>query len=174
MIDFDKIDYLENGTERQRQAFQLLSENQVLGNLAAFEPILVGTIPINIDIASSDLDIICYWENKLWFQAELLRHFGAAQGFMMREVLIDGQETVIANFRLGAFDLEVFGQNIPVKMQNAYRHLIVEYKILQSKGEPFRLEVIALKQQGYKTEPAFGRLLGLENPYEQLLDYPIG
>lgn len=47
--------------------------------------------------------------------------------------------------------------------------MIAEYKILQAKGEEFKQKIIELKKQGIKTEPAFGMLLGLENPYEELL-----
>ncbi|MNL87641.1 hypothetical protein D3C87_2168830 [compost metagenome] len=52
--------------------------------------------------------------------------------------------------------------------------MIIEHKILQSKGENFRLKIIKLKQKGYKTEPAFGFLLDLKgNPYQELLNYKI-
>jgi hypothetical protein len=49
--------------------------------------------------------------------------------------------------------------------------MIAEYKILQEEGEEFKQKIIELKKQGIKTEPAFGILLGLENPYEDLLKY---
>ncbi len=49
--------------------------------------------------------------------------------------------------------------------------MMFEYRILQEKGEDFKNEIIALKRQGIKTEPAFGILLGLENPYEDLLKF---
>lgn len=52
--------------------------------------------------------------------------------------------------------------------------MIIEDQILASKDENFRLEIIKLKQKGYKTEPAFGLLLGLKNdPYLELLNYKI-
>jgi len=47
--------------------------------------------------------------------------------------------------------------------------MIAEYKILQEKGNDFKKKIIELKKQGIKTEPAFGILLNLENPYEDLL-----
>jgi hypothetical protein len=73
------------------------------------------------------------------------------------------------NFRLEEFSIEIFGQNRPATKQNAYLHMIAEYKILQEKGEDFKQKIIKLKKQGIKTEPAFGILLNLENPYEDLL-----
>jgi hypothetical protein len=70
---------------------------------------------------------------------------------------------------LEEFSIEIFGQNKPTIEQNAYRHMIAEYKILQEKGEDFKQKIIELKQKGIKTEPVFGMLLGLNNPYEDLL-----
>jgi len=52
--------------------------------------------------------------------------------------------------------------------------MIIEYEILKTKGENFRLEIIKLKQNGYKTEPAFAFLLGLNgDSYSELLKYQI-
>jgi hypothetical protein len=48
--------------------------------------------------------------------------------------------------------------------------MIIEHRVLIEKGEKFRQEIIKLKRQGLKTEPAFAKLLGLDgNPYEALL-----
>lgn len=174
MINFTNIEYLKTGNQKQIQAYKILTENKVLSNIAVFEPILVGTIPINIDIENSDLDIICYWKNKLDFIAKLKAVFSSQTDFILRETLIDNEETVVVNFKIDNFEIEVFGQNIPTKYQNGYRHMIIEYNILQSKGENFRQEIINLKQKGYKTEPAFGFLLGLKgDPYQELLHYNI-
>ncbi len=174
MPDFTTIEYLRTGNEKQRQTFEILNQNKILLNLAEFEPILVGTIPINIDIENSDLDIICYWKNKVEFIEKLQSAFTNETEFAIRETVIGNEETVITNFKIDNFEIEIFGQNIPTKNQNGYKHMIIEHKILQSKAENFRLEIIKLKQKGYKTEPAFGILLGLKgNPYHELLDYKI-
>lgn len=52
--------------------------------------------------------------------------------------------------------------------------MVIEHEILKSRDEEFRLEIIKLKQNGYKTEPAFAHLLGLKgDPYIALLEYKI-
>jgi len=174
MKDFRNIDYLKIGNQKQIQAFKVLTEKKILMNLAEFYPVLVGTIPINIDIETSDLDIICYWIDKMVFTEKIQSNFNNEDKFIIRDTFINNQETVIASFETAGFKIEIFGQNIPVREQNGYRHMITEYEILQSKGENFRREIIKLKQQGYKTEPAFGLLLGLKgDPYSALLDYKI-
>lgn len=90
----------------------------------------------------------------------------------MTQTLINNQETALANFWCEGFEVEVFGQNLPVKEQMGYLHMVTEYKILEHYGNDFRQQIIALKNAGYKTEPAFAELLGLEgNPYMALLEY---
>ncbi|WP_406845321.1 DUF4269 domain-containing protein [Flavobacterium soyae] len=174
MIDFGNIEYLKTGNPKQIRVYETLKQNKVMEVLSEFDPILAGTIPINIDIENSDLDIICYWRNKAEFAFKISSSFENKTEFKIRETIIDQRESVIANFKIDDFEIEIFGQNIPSKNQNAYKHMIVEHEILESKGEKFRLEIIKLKQNGYKTEPAFGELLGLKtNPYLELLEYKV-
>ncbi|KAF2338792.1 DUF4269 domain-containing protein [Flavobacterium ginsenosidimutans] len=174
MTDFKNISYLKTGNQKQKSAFELLTKNKILENLTDFDPILVGTIPINIDIENSDLDIICCFENKLDFIERIKQLFEKESHFVIREIVINNQESIVANFIIEGFEVEIFGQNIPTKLQNSYKHMIIEDKILHSRDENFRLEVIKLKKSGIKTEPAFGLLLGLKgNVYEELLAYKI-
>lgn len=174
MIDFSTIEYLKTGNPKQIRAFEVLTQNKILLHLVEFDPILAGTIPINIDIENSDLDIICCWKNKAYFIENLTAFFEKESEFRIRETFIDNQETVIANFKINDFEIEIFGQNIPTKNQNDYKHMIIEYEILKTKGENFRLKIIELKRNGYKTEPAFALLLDLKgNPYSELLEYKI-
>lgn len=171
-MNFDTIEYLKDGNERQQKAYLVLKQNKILTALTKFDPILVGTIPINIDIDDSDLDIICCWQNKKDFSSTVSDLFSSEAGFILKESVINDAESIISNFKLQNFRIEIFGQNIPTRQQFGYRHMIIEHKLLVAKGENFRQQVIALKKQGYKTEPAFAQLLGLKgNPYEELLRY---
>ncbi|MBW1656919.1 DUF4269 domain-containing protein [Flavobacterium quisquiliarum] len=174
MTDFKNIAYLKTGNQKQQLAFEVLTKHKVLEKLVDFDPLLVGTIPINIDIENSDLDIVCYWKNKLDFIERIKQLFEKETHFTIREFVIDDKESVIANFFIDVFEIEIFGQNIPTELQNGYKHMIIEDKILHSKDESFRLEIIKLKEKGIKTEPAFGLLLGLKgNIYQELLDFKI-
>ncbi|HEU0125115.1 DUF4269 domain-containing protein [Flavobacterium sp.] len=174
MTDFKNISYLKTGNQKQQLVFEILTKNKILENLTDFDPILVGTIPINIDIENSDLDIICYWKNKSDFIERIKVLFEKESNFSMKEIVIENQNSVVANFHIDAFEIEIFGQNVPTELQNGYKHMIIEEKILQSKDENFRLEIIKLKEKGLKTEPAFGLLLGLNgNVYQELLDFNI-
>ncbi|MDR3022511.1 DUF4269 domain-containing protein [Chryseobacterium sp.] len=173
MLDFTRIDYLKNGNERQKRAYEVLAKYQIFEKLKEYSPILAGTIPIEIDIEGSDLDII--FEVDLRFEEDFLDDLMFSR-FIPHDVdvehpIINGEKCITLNFMLEGVPIEIFGQNKPTKQQNAYLHMIAEYKILQEEGEEFKQKIIELKKQGIKTEPAFGILLGLENPYEDLLKY---
>jgi len=171
-MDFDNIAYLQFGNDRQQEAYFTLMNSQVFLKLNAFDPILVGTIPINIDIENSDLDIICCFANKEDFLKTISDNFGNEDNFTIREQQSSNNSAIVANFLMDNFEIEVFGQNIPTKQQFAYRHLIVEYNLLNKFGEEFRQEIIELKKQGLKTEPAFAKILGLTgDPYIELLKF---
>ena len=172
MTVFLNINYLKSGTARQQKAFEVLNENLILQKLYDFTPILVGTIPINIAIDSSDLDIACYWKDKNHFIEMVRKNFSEEKSFQIYEKEISGEEAVVANFFTDDFEIEIFGQNIPVQEQFGFRHMIIEAKILEEKGEDFRQKIIELKKSGIKTEPAFSQLLNLKgDPYEALLNF---
>ncbi|RNA63099.1 DUF4269 domain-containing protein [Chryseobacterium nematophagum] len=173
MIDFTTIDYLKKGNERQKRAYEVLVKFRILEYLAYYSPILVGTIPIGIDVEGSDLDIICEMDPQ--GEADFLEKITLSKmippnaEYSIENTMINEERCVILNFQLEEFPIEIFGQNKPTMEQNAYRHMIAEYKILEEKGDDFKQKIIKLKKEGMKTEPAFGILLNLENPYEDLL-----
>ncbi|WP_336704688.1 DUF4269 domain-containing protein [Chryseobacterium indologenes] len=173
MLDFTRIDYLKDGNERQKKAYEILTKYRVFEKLKDYSPILAGTVPIEIDIKGSDLDLI--FEVDLKYDQDFLDDLLFCQiiphDVEVEYPIVNGEKCITLNFMLDGFPIEIFGQNKPTKEQNAYLHMIAEYKVLQEKGEKFRQKIIELKKQGIKTEPAFGLLLGLENPYEDLLKF---
>jgi len=174
MTDFKNIDYLSIGNERQRQAYRELIDLNIFNLLKEFNPILAGTIPIEIDLPESDLDIICECKDHSEFSKVLTTHFSEKDGFEIKLYDRNGIETTLVRFNTRSFVIEIFGQNIPTHKQNAYRHMLIENKILNQKGAEFRSRVIALKSSGLKTEPAFAKLLGLKgDPYDELLRIKI-
>lgn len=169
-IDFKNIDYLKGGNTKQNRAYEVLTKNEVMISLKEFDPILVGTIPINIDIENSDLDIVCHFVDKNSFEKLIIREFGNADRFKIYENTSQESLAIVANFFMDGFEIEIFGQSISTNQQRAYRHMLIEHKLLVERGDKFRKRIIELKEKGYKTEPAFAFELGLEgNPYEALL-----
>ena len=169
-IDFLTLEYLKNGNPRQQLAYQELMHYNIFSKLSKFHPVLTGTIPIGIDLPQSDLDIICHCMDHDEFAEILKEAFGHENDFALHMKPINGKRTTIAHFRLPSFEIEIFGQNTPTEEQNAFRHMLVEHYFLEQKGHDFREQIIKLKENGLKTEPAFAKLLGLQgNPYEEML-----
>lgn len=70
------------------------------------------------------------------------------------------------------FGFEIFAQPLPVYRQYAFRHMIVEHRLLKKKGSVFQKRIIELKSSGLSTEEAFAALLNLSGEfYEALLCY---
>lgn len=171
-MNFLTVDYLLKGTQTQIAAFHALKDSQTLEKLSRYCPVLIGTIPINIDIPGSDIDIACYWRDPFEFINTLNREFHEFEGFRVSSKDQKTKKSIVARFRFGGFDFEIFGQSTPVTEQMGYRHMIIEHRLLEEKGEAFRQAIIALKKSGMKTEPAFARLLDIDgDPYEGLLIY---
>jgi len=171
MKDFLDISYLNSGSEKQKRAYRIIVSNEIMEKLAPYTPILVGTIPIEVDIDASDLDIICYIGNEEDFTNRLNSYFGHFNGFVIARIVALG--AIKANFYIGDFELEIFGQHIPTQKQYAYLHMLTEYQLLEVYGKTLRTAVIELKQKGYKTEPAFAKALDLKgDPYNVLLNVP--
>jgi hypothetical protein len=166
------ITYLKTGNSRQQKAWCILQRLQVLRVLHNYEPVLVGTIPLGIDVSASDLDVICEVHDLAGFRRLVTRAFGRQAAFSSKRKEINALPTVVAKFqdRFSGFPIEIFGQPRPVTQQNAYRHMVIEARLLDWGGEPVRQEIQALKQAGLKTEPAFARYFNLAgDPYQVLL-----
>lgn len=170
-MNFSDISYLGHGNSRQQSAFKTLTEHKMMEKLGGYSALLVGTIPININIETSDLDIICHAPNLTYFKVDVIAKFGKQHQFGIREAEINKQPVVVANFWVDSWEIEIYGQNTPTLQQNGYRHMLAEYHLLQLHGEAFRQQILDLKRQGYKTEPAFAKVLNLPgDPYQALLD----
>ena len=174
MNRFLTINYLKTGSNRQQQAYKELIELEIMERLEIYKPLLAGTIPIGIDIPSSDLDIICCCTNHSVFSTELIKLFGKQKNFKITTKLVFEIQTTFATFDGQEFPVEIFCQQKESVQQNAFRHMLVEHQILEQKGEDFKAKIIDLKKSGVKTEPAFSQLLGLKgDSYTELLKYNL-
>lgn len=171
---FLQPDYLQHGNPRQQRAYTDLRDLKIMEVLRAYGPVLAGTVPIGIDVPGSDLDIICHVTNFDEFARIVQAHYEARPGFLLHQRVMRKEPYILAQFQGSHFEIEIFGQDRSVVQQNAYRHMLVEYRLLQTYGNDFRNRIVALKQSGIKTEPAFAQELGLEgDPYEALLELEL-
>jgi hypothetical protein len=162
------IRYLLKGNERQKAAYHALKTLRIFEDLAEYSPVLVGTIPIGIDIESSDLDILLE-ARDLQALGETLEalyhpkeaHFGEQNGVAYYVAKLDTEN----------FEIEFFAQERPTSQQNAYRHMLIEARLLNLAGDKAREAIRRMKAEGMKTEPAFGKYFGIVgNPYDALLE----
>lgn len=164
--------YLLTGTPRQRTVYQLLTETKLFERISQYTPVLCGTIPIAVDLPESDLDIICEvhaFESFAQDVTELMTTLGVTE-VQPRRKEIRGIPSIIISCTLDGVAMEFFGQPLRVTNQYAYRHMMIEHRILALGGSPIRDEVMRHRKNGIKTEPAFAHVLGLAgDPFEALL-----
>jgi hypothetical protein len=78
---------------------------------------------------------------------------------------------VITRFTYLQWPFEVFAAAAPVRDQIAWRHFVIERRLLAIGGDGFRRAVMLRRHQGLKTEAAFATTLNLAGePYATLLE----
>ncbi|MBU5426725.1 DUF4269 domain-containing protein [Tissierella pigra] len=161
------ISYLKEGNSKQRKTYEILINTQILDVLKNYTPIIVGTIPIDIDVENSDLDIVCKVEDFNMFENILKSNFERYDCF---KIINYEYDILVCNFIVNNIEIEIYGSKIDTEKSNGYRHMIIEDRLLNLYGDDFRKEVINLKINGLKTEPSFAKILNLKgNPYDELL-----
>jgi len=148
----------------------VVQELKLLEQLSAFNPTMIGTPPLGIDIATSDIDIACYSEDLDYFEMHCTQAFGAIGDYSSTTTTAQSIATAIVRFTSHGWDIEIFCQPTPVEQQWGVRHYRIEQRIL--KLAPHVAPMIReMKEGGLKTEPAFASLLGLKgDPYAALLE----
>lgn len=134
--------------------------------LEKFTPVLVGTLPLDLFTDSSDLDIICHCDDADQF-------IDVVRGKLnVKRIRLNDVESLIGTFDHNNFTFEIVAQPMPVRQQNAFRHMVAEWVLLSRNDLQFKEKILDLKKLGIKTEPAFAEVLGLNgNPYIELLKY---
>jgi len=177
-FDLYSIEYLKDGSERQRRAYAVLKELGLIEKISLWTGgeiemglhlTLAGSVPIDVAVENSDLDIIVCAPDLKAMGEIFRRELGSFHGFRQERGIVLGVATLMTHFEFGGEVFEIFTQNVPIPRQNAVVHMLVEERLLLLGGDGFRDKGMALRRAGVKTEPAFGEVLGLEEPYRDLL-----
>lgn len=167
--DFRDWSFLAGGSADQRRAFDLLSRHRPFDRLAGQDTGLAGTFPLDIAVDGSDLDILVQADDPFSMAPILDAAFGHQPAYACRPATVADGPALVAAFILDDLPVEIFVQSLPVERQMAWRHMLVEARLLAI-DPSLRPAIRALKQAGIKTEPAFARLLTLPgDPYQALL-----
>lgn len=147
---------------------EVLAASGVLDLLAGFDPRIAGTLPLGVSLPGSDIDILCHAPDpdevakRLWDARERLPALNLRRW-------TTGHRPLVAGSNLGDWLVEVFASPVEVDWQEGWRHFVAEEWLLELGGEALREAVMALRQGGAKTEPAFAAALGLRgDPYAEL------
>ncbi|MEA5389932.1 DUF4269 domain-containing protein [Cyanobium gracile UHCC 0139] len=139
---------------------QAIERLGLLANLCSFDPIVIGTLPLEIDVSSSDIDIACSCDDLDRFAEFTSRQYESQDGFQVRHSIFQEHASIVVQFHALGWDVDIFCQPIPTAKQWGVRHFRVEQRLLVlSPG--LKSAVTELKCSGLKTEPAFAKALGL-------------
>lgn len=104
-------------------------------------------------------------------KVELSELYGHFNDFYLKEKTVDGVPTLICRFQFLDIHYELFAQNKEPVLQTAYKHFLVEERLLKFGNSHFCKYIKNLKAQGIKTEPAFYAALNLKgDAYKELID----
>src|SRR5262245_58889810 len=117
-------------------------------SLAPFKPVVVGSYPLGVQTETSVLDVICETADRAAFEHALRASFAHAPGFTVRRIA--SVRVAVASFTIDGLAVEVVGQSLPTYEQPAFRHLVVEARLLRL-ASALRDDVIARKSAGAAT-----------------------
>jgi Domain of unknown function (DUF4269) len=147
-----------------------IDNSGVLDALGAFDPRVVGTLPLGLSVPGSDIDIVCHADDPIPFAQAIWRQYKSCDGFRLYQWTAAGRP-VVARFEWGGWPFEVFGSASPVHQQHGWLHFEIEKRLLDLDDGRLRKAVLEQRSLGIKTEPAFAAVLGIAgDPYRGLLD----
>lgn len=154
--------------EKNQPVYAAVKSSGVLKVLKEYQPLLVGTYPLGLNVSGSDVDVLISVPDLATAEALLQSKFSGFENFKIENHA--EQAAVTGSFDFQGIAFEVFAQVKDSAKQNGNLHFLAEERLLHLGGASFGERIQALRKAGDKTEPAFAKALGLsESPYEELL-----
>ncbi|MGF6310728.1 hypothetical protein ABIB82_004919 [Bradyrhizobium sp. i1.8.4] len=147
-----------------------VTNSAVMERLEPFDPRIVGTLPLDLAVPGSDIDIVCHASDPNAFADIVWTHYQSAGDFVLYR-WTSGTRPVVARFVWDGWPFELFGDQCPVEQQSGWIHFEVERRLLALDDGRLRRAVGKSRAGGLKTEPAFAAALGIPgDPYRGLLE----
>lgn len=157
--------------EENQAVFGAITQTEILENLKDYNPIVVGTFPLNLSVESSDVDILLSTDSFEKLSASINKHYGAQKSFEIQHQSNSDldSEAMVVRFESEGVSFELFCQSTQSVRQRAFKHFQVEERLLKLGGKDFFDAIQRLRSRGIKTEPAFALALDLDgDPYLKL------
>nr|BFD61083.1 hypothetical protein CKG001_31900 [Bdellovibrio sp. CKG001] len=156
--------------EKKSSVYKAIKESQVLKVFRAYDPRIVGTFPLDLDVPGSDVDILLSAADMDSLHNNLQQHLSSYADFTVRRTAVSGVDSLVASFKFYDVPFEIFAQKTPTAHQAANRHFLVEERLLCHGGPTLLRKVQGLRGDGLKTEPAFAAALEIKgDAYAELL-----
>jgi len=97
---------------------EALRQSRVLELLDGFDPRPVGTLPLGLAVATSDIDIVCHAADLDAFAEIIWKQYRDFRGFQMHQWRSKGRP-IVARFDFGDWVFEFVGDVSPVGQQPA-------------------------------------------------------
>lgn len=132
MEKFKDVEYLKVGNLKQKQSYKILKNIKIFKILEEFNPILVGTIPIGVDVDKSDLDIVCEinLKNKDSLKNISTKNFSQFKNFKIINTF-STTGVIVINFFVDDMEIEIYASKVSSFETNGYRHMIIEERIFK-------------------------------------------
>jgi hypothetical protein len=164
------IQTLSKGTERQKQAFQVLQRLGVAELLKDHSPVIVGAIAIDVDTDETTLELVCSAENLETFSEDVNEYFRECENFELHHTVVRKQPTVTAKFTAYDFTIEVFAQGASVFTQPEVVLTLLGARLLAFAPKEAREKIRELMKRGQTYEQALAACFELTgDPLEELL-----
>jgi len=151
---------------------QWLARTNILLVLKPWMPLLSGSIPLELDLPGSDLDILLGARDLDVAAQEIsqkLSQHQISEQISWKESQTRHGRCLTASIMANEITVELFLSAVNPLDQNSHRHLLSEYCLLVQHGEPLRARIKSLKAEGFTTEEAFAKALDLKgDPYDLL------
>lgn len=164
---------IRDGSPAQMRAYTVAYDQLLLfDRLAEYNPMWVGTYPLGLDVAGSDIDVLCNPVHLRAFISHVRDTYATYSEFKLTWQLVDGTPTITVRFVCDGIPVELFAQPRPIDQQPAYLHMRVEARLLAIGGDAAAAAIRDMKAGGLKTEPAFVKYFKLpgDDAYQTLLN----
>ena len=168
--DWQNLNYLARGNPEQKRAWTALGMTKIPSNLEAFQPTLIGTLPLGFDLAVHELYFCCQTPELERFQKKATKAFGTRKKFRFVENWDSPQGPQSeCFFEIEGFHIKIVATESPLKSQQGYLAFLTIAKLLDLGRSKLHSKIQEHLNNGLDLMTASGQCIGIKSNYQQNL-----